>query len=139
MHPDELIGLWDSAPFDFGALEATRLALLADGHGWSELANAAGARNVRRLTWDEPRPGVIELRYALAIDVKAGGAHERDYEFIRARYTVIGEAEGEAVLRLSELVDFARRFALRKRNVAMTDDPSHDLVPYEESSPGPVS
>jgi hypothetical protein len=127
VHPDRLIGLWDSASLDFGAMEATKLALLPDGRGWTELANAAGALDVRRLTWDVPRPDVIELRYALAIDGNTG-QQERDYEFVRTQYSA-----GENALRLSEPIDFARQFALTKRSVDVTDDPSHELVPYEES------
>ena len=126
VHPEELIGLWDSAPFDFGAMEATKLALLPDGRGWTELANAAGAQNVRRLTWDVPRPDVIELRYALAIDARAG-EQEPDYEFLRTQYSV-----GEDALRVSEPVDFARRFGLEKRDVGVADDPSYEVVPYGE-------
>ena len=128
VHPDELIGLWDSAPYDFGAMEATKLALLPDGRGWSELANAAGAQDVRRLTWEVPRPGLIELRYVRAIDANTG-EQEPDYEFVRTHY-----AAGETALRLSEPVDFARQFELTKRGVAVTDDPSHELVPYDETA-----
>jgi hypothetical protein len=127
VHPDGLIGLWDSAPFDFGATEATKLALLPDGRGWSELANAAGARDVRRLTWEVPRPGVIELRYVRAIDANTG-KQVPDYEFVRTQY-----AAGETALRLAEPVDFARQFGLAKRGVAVTDDPSHELVPYGDA------
>lgn len=124
VHPDELIGLWDSAPFEYGVMEATMLALLPDGRGWSELANVAGTLQVRRLTWDVSWPGVIELRFTVAIDVAAGD-HEPDSEFIRARYSV-----SEAELRLSEPVEDARQFALKKRDVGVADDPSAELVPY---------
>ena len=127
VHPDELIGLWDSAPYDFGAMEATKLALLPDGRGWSELANAAGARDVRRLTWEVPRAGLIELRYVRAIDANTG-KQEPDYEFVRTHYTA-----AESALRLSEPVDFARQFGLAKRGVGVTDDPSHEVVPYDET------
>ena len=126
VHPNELIGLWDSAPLDFGAMEATKIALLADGRGWTELANAAGALHVRRLTWEVPRPDVVELRYAFAIDGNTG-EQEPDYEFLRTQYSV-----GEDALRVSEPVDFARRFGLEKRDVGVVDDPSYEVVPYGE-------
>jgi hypothetical protein len=126
VHPDELIGLWDSAPFEYGAMEATMLALLPDGRGWSEWANSGGALQVRRLTWVVPRPDVLELRYDLEIDVTTG-EWEPDNEFVRTRYSL-----SETELRLSELVDYARQFALKKRDVAVTDDPSYELVPYGE-------
>ena len=66
------------------------------------------------------------MRYALAIDGNSG-RQERDYEFVRTQYSA-----GENALRLSEPIDFARQFALAKRRVDVTDDPSYELVPYEE-------
>ena len=130
VHPEDLIGLWDSAPFEYGVMESTRLALLPDGRGWTEPANGGGTLQVRRLTWDVPRPDVIELRYALAIDVAAAG-QEPDYEFVRTRYSI-----DEKELRLSELVDNVRQFALQKRDVDVRDDASHELVPYKDAAPG---
>lgn len=130
VHPEDLIGLWDSAPFEYGVMEATRLALLPDGRGWTEMANAGGMLQVRRLTWDVPRQDVIELRYALAIDV-AAAEQEPDYEFVRTRYSV-----DEKELRLSEPIDCARQFALQKRDVDVRDDASHELVPYTDEEPG---
>jgi hypothetical protein len=130
VHPEDLIGLWDSAPFEYGVMEATRLALLPDGRGWTELANAGGTPQIRRLAWDVPRPDVIELRYALEIDV-ATAAQKPDYEFVRSRYSI-----DEKELRLTELVDNTRQFTLQKRDVDVRDDASHELVPYEDSAPG---
>ena len=124
VYPDELIGLWDSGPFEYGVMESTSLALLPDGRGWSQVANFGGLLHVRRLTWEVPRPNVVELRYALAID-GGTGEQEPDFEFVRAKYSV-----DEKALRLSEPVDFARQFALEKRDVSVRDDPSYELVPY---------
>lgn len=105
MQPEELIGLWDSAPLDFGATESTRLALLPDGGGWTAVAGPGGTPRVRELAWDCPKPDVLELRYT-------------DYEFVRAQYTLLTEA-----LRLSQHVDSARQFALSRRDVSSDDRP----------------
>lgn len=101
-----MIGLWDSAPYDFGATESTALALVGDGSGWTAVGGPAGAATrVRKLAWDCPKPEVLEIRY-------------EDYEFVRARYTVREDA-----LHLSQTVDSARQFALVRRDVTGTDVP----------------
>lgn len=111
MQAEELIGLWDSAPLDFGATESTRLALLPNGRGWTAVAGPAGETRVRELTWDCPKPDLIELRYT-------------DYEFVRAHYTL-----GIEALHLSQHVDSARQFALSRRDVTSDyrpEAPAHE-------------
>lgn len=113
MQPEELIGLWDSAPYDFGATESTRLALLADGGGWTAVTGrsadagvggaARPAPRVRRLTWDCPRPELLEIRYD-------------DYEFVRTQYTLLPDT-----LHLSQHLDSAHQFALTCREVTRQD------------------
>lgn len=113
MQPEELIGLWDSAPYDFGATESTRLALLADGGGWTAVTGrsadagtgdaARPAPRLRTLTWDCPRPELLEIRYD-------------DYEFVRAQYTLLPDT-----LHLSQHLDSARQFALTSREVPRQD------------------
>jgi hypothetical protein len=107
-----MIGLWDSAPYDFGAGESTALALLADGSGWTLVSTAAAraediapAARVRRLTWDCPKPEVLEIHYD-------------DYEFVRAQYSVRTDT-----LHLSQQLDSARQFALTRREVTPADTP----------------
>jgi hypothetical protein len=107
-----MIGLWDSAPYDFGASESTALALLADGSGWTavsgrsaEAEDAEPTARVRRLTWNCPKPEVLEIHYD-------------DYEFVRAQYSVRTDA-----LHLSQQLDSARQFALTRRTVTQADTP----------------
>lgn len=139
-HPSELVGLWSSDPYDYGVMESTDLALLADGSGWSAMRNVAGVLQVRRLRWDSPAPGVLELAYAICITGRwwmEGGEEraeveesEADDERIRAQYglkmdvTGIG-GEPFAALWLSELVDFAGKFGLGRRSVSAADDPMY--------------
>lgn len=149
MHAEELIGLWESGPYDFGATESTSLALLADGRGWTSVAantpagagstadpagSARAARpmptRVRRLSWDCPKPGVLEVRYELAIDL-AAGRRDPDYEFIRAQYTLLPDRpdrSDESALHLSQHVDSARQFALARREISADDDPAKGLA-----------
>src|SRR5690606_22906816 len=49
--PDELIGLWDSAPYAYGSIESSTLALLSDGTGWATWESVAGARELVLLAW----------------------------------------------------------------------------------------
>lgn len=131
MQPEEMIGLWNSAPYDFGATESTALALLPDGTGWTAVTgpgpgsgsaepptttsdaaaasmDATGAPSparVRTLAWDCPKPEILEIRYD-------------DYEFVRAQYTLRADA-----LRLSQQVDSSRQFALSRREVTPADSP----------------
>ena len=110
MQPEELIGLWDSAPYDFGATESTALALVADGSGWTAVSvraagTAGSAARVRQLTWDCPKPDVLEIRYD-------------DFEFVRAQYTL-----REETLHLSQDLDSSRQFALTRREVKPDDIP----------------
>lgn len=133
MHPAELIGQWDSAPYNFGAMETTELALLPDGRGWTRLQNAAGADDVRRLNWDCPKPGVLELRYTLLV---SDGRARHDDEFVRAQCTLLTDTPPPSstsveALHLSVLVDFARQFGLVRREVSIADDPTAQLAPYE--------
>lgn len=131
--PAELVGLWDSVPYSFGAMETTMLALLADGRGWTSVYGLPGLLQLRRLTWRRPSAGVIELRYTVSIDSES--ASEPDYEFVRAQYTLLRDTsvlqpEPFQALHLTVHVDFARQFGLTKRDVSITDDPAYDLVPY---------
>lgn len=116
MQPKELIGLWDSAPLDFGATESTRLALAPDGTGWTAVTSPTGPPRVRELAaWDCPKPDVLELRYA-------------DYEFVRTQFTVRTE-----VLQVTQLVESARQFALARRDVPQ-DEASRAGAPEEAAN-----
>ncbi|WP_343450597.1 hypothetical protein [Micromonospora oryzae] len=58
-----LVGLWDSGPYDYGVMEASWICLRGDGTGWSAWANAAGGASLSQLTWICPHEGQVELRY----------------------------------------------------------------------------
>lgn len=143
MHRNELVGLWQSDPYDYGVMESTDLALLPDGTGWTATRNMAGALHLRRLHWRSPEPGALELAYALWIWgdwwIEQEREHacirsvELDEESVQVRYTLQTD---ETVLRdgrfdalwLSEPVDFARAFGIRRRDVSTADDPTSGLV-----------
>src|SRR5690606_35527416 len=61
----ELIGLWDTHPYDYGLLETSSLVFRGDGTGWSTWENAAGGISVRRFTWRCPSSDTVELRYTV--------------------------------------------------------------------------
>jgi hypothetical protein len=42
---DDLVGLWDSAPFDYGVMESSQLGLLADGTGRGVRSTFGGGWN----------------------------------------------------------------------------------------------
>jgi hypothetical protein len=60
---ENLVGLWDSGPYDYGAMESSWVCLRDDGTGWTAWANAAGGASLSRLTWSCPHEGKVELRY----------------------------------------------------------------------------
>lgn len=51
MNDDELVGVWDSGPFDAGAMESSRLVLRADGSGWAVWDSAGGGMELTWLSW----------------------------------------------------------------------------------------
>jgi len=57
----ELVGLWDSGPFDYGAMESSRIGLRADGTGWGEWSSFGGGMELIVFTWRSPDAGVLEL------------------------------------------------------------------------------
>jgi len=56
---DEVVGLWDSGPFAYGAMESSEFALLGNGAGWAVWMNAAGGMELTRLVWH--RTGVTTI------------------------------------------------------------------------------
>ncbi|MFF3855905.1 hypothetical protein [Micromonospora sp. NPDC002575] len=62
MWDEDLVGLWDSGPYDYGVMESSWVCLRADGTGWSAWANVGGA-SLSQLTWICPQEGKVELRY----------------------------------------------------------------------------
>jgi hypothetical protein len=43
-----LVGLWDSGPYDYGAMESSWLGFLPDGRGWSGWESASGGMEMTR-------------------------------------------------------------------------------------------
>lgn len=66
---DDIVGLWDSFPFEYGSMEASQLGLLSDGTGWGSWSNFGGAMELVRLTWSRPGPGALEM---VELDVVSG-------------------------------------------------------------------
>lgn len=59
---DGLVGRWNSAPFDYGAMESSELGFLPDGRGWSVWASAGEGLSATRFRWHCPAPGRLVLR-----------------------------------------------------------------------------
>lgn len=58
---NDLVALWDSGPYDYGATESHTLAYLPDGTGWGTWANAAGGFELVTLVWSAPGPGLVTI------------------------------------------------------------------------------
>ncbi|XVU21850.1 hypothetical protein ACQPZJ_31870 [Actinoplanes sp. CA-054009] len=141
------MGLWDSAPYEYGSMEASCVAFHADGSGWSVWENAGGAAltTIRwaRLgpaavrvvevetffgTWAEAPPGVRRLVPGDPdddLDEAAGGGgdvHELRYEIVE---DVPPLADGPmVVLRLAEPYEGSPVYALSRRDVGPDDAPT---------------
>lgn len=129
MRDENLVGLWDSSPYDYGAMESSWVCLRRDGTGWTAVANT-GSAAVSQLTWDCPRDGEVELRYSWTASGRwAAGApfilaeidEQGPYdELVRTRYSVGTETPPMAdapvtALHLDKDVEFVRRLALVNR------------------------
>lgn len=134
----ELVGLWDSGPYDYGAMESSSLALLGDGSGWSGWQNVAGAMSVGRFRWSCPEVGMVELRYSSVVSgswepgnpgfARVEG-RRADNTVLRTTYTIgrdttVMSSGGFTALWLAEPVEFACQYGLRTREVGVADDPS---------------
>jgi len=140
--PAELVGLWDSGPYDYGAMESSSVALLADGSGWSTWANSGGVMSVRRFTWSCPAPGMLRLAYTTEITgpwepgglvLAAVDEQEPDDTVVLTAYTIGSDvtplaAEPFTALRLAEPVEYVRAYALLRRDVTDADDPARSVV-----------
>lgn len=139
----ELAGHWNSAPFDYGAMESSELGLLPDGSGWSLWANAAGGLTVTGLLWRRPEPGLLELD---ARWITSGQWQRTDgpwqfssidadapcREVTRTRYTIAAVQTplgGEVVqaLLLEKPVEFSYRYARGDRDIHPDQYPAHGI------------
>ncbi|MFI6761858.1 hypothetical protein ACIBF5_22225 [Micromonospora sp. NPDC050417] len=130
MRDENLVGLWDSSPYDYGSMESSWVCLRRDGTGWTAVANT-GSAAVSQLTWDCSAEGEVELRYTwtasgswapgtpfILAEVDEEGPYD---ERVRTRYSVGTDmapmADSPATaLRLEESVEFTQRFALMTRD-----------------------
>jgi hypothetical protein len=138
---DELVGLWDSQPFEYGSMEASQLALLADGSGWAVWANAAGGLELTVLewqrldanhfgiaekqlisgTWDSTRPGCVMCNESpMSVDDSA----QFEYELFPQVPPLADSLVPVQALRLDKSFQFARTYALIRRDVVEADRPS---------------
>lgn len=127
MRDENLVGLWDSSPYDYGSMESSWVCLRRDGTGWSALANT-GSAAVSQLVWDCPREGEVELRYTwtasgswvpgtpFVLDrIDEEGPYD---ELVRTRYSTSVDIADPPVtdLHVEQSVEFAHRFALLARD-----------------------
>ncbi|WP_405430849.1 hypothetical protein [Micromonospora sp. NBC_00617] len=132
MRDEDLVGLWDSGPYDYGAMETSSVCLRGDGTGWTAWANAVGGASLSNLTWSCPEEGAVEMRYTwtvsgsgspgtppVLVEIEEDGP---DHTVVRTRYAVridtppLGDGPVTS-LHVDESVEFARRFALLTRDV----------------------
>ncbi|WP_146247246.1 hypothetical protein [Micromonospora arborensis] len=143
MRDENLVGFWDSSPYDYGSMESSWLCLRRDGTGWTAVANT-GSAAVSQLTWDCPRDGEVELRYTwtasgrwapgtpfILAEIDEQGPYD---ELVRTRYSVGTETppvEDAPVtaLHLDKSVEFTHRFALASRE---TDQSESEATPAAE-------
>ncbi|WP_229401474.1 hypothetical protein [Micromonospora okii] len=138
MRDADLVGLWDSGPYDLGVMESSWLCLRDDGTGWSSWANVGGS-SASRLTWACRGEGEVELRYVWTVSGRWHGTgllpavDEVDEEgpddaVVRTRYRVAPDTPpvGPVVtaLVLDEPVEFCHRFGLVRRDLAGLTDPT---------------
>ncbi|MFK3978939.1 hypothetical protein ACI2K4_01035 [Micromonospora sp. NPDC050397] len=129
MRDENLVGLWETAPYDYGAMESSWVCLRPDGTGWSAVANL-GSAAVSQLVWDCPVDGEVELRWTWTASgrwapgtpfVLAETDEEGPYEeVVRTRYATVTETapfadSPTAALAFEDSVEFCHRFALVTR------------------------
>ncbi|MFC3448529.1 hypothetical protein [Amycolatopsis speibonae] len=142
MNPAELVGLWSSEPYEYGSMELTELALLADGRGWSLFENSGGAYEIERLTWNAPEPGRLELHTHLYVSAEFGEKQveveqqspldgRQNVAYTLTEDTTVLEPVGFVALHLSERVVVRSRFGLTRREVTVADDRTHAVLPYD--------
>ncbi|MFE2271366.1 hypothetical protein ACFXB4_19230 [Streptomyces lavendulae] len=146
---ERLTGLWDSAPLEQGAMEASALVFLPDGRGWSRFESFSSELSVGRFHWHCPGPGLLELRYTWRVDGQWGSDADGfavvehsgpDDELIRTGYRVDGGTPSPSAapgaggaaprLTLDHPVELAHAFAHLRRPVGPADDPSAAVLPY---------
>ena len=134
MPADDLIGLWDSAPFDYGSMESSKLALLPDGTGWGEWANAAGGMELILLDWRLAEDGTLEITGRELFSGRWESSHPGHLVHAKPpllvgttdqyRYQLV-ESPSRS-LKLAEPLLFTDEYAFVRREITVADRPSVD-------------
>lgn len=135
---DELVGLWDSAPYDYGAMESSELALLADATGWGTWMSASGAMSVVALRWRRLDPTTIVVT-ELELTSGSWDPDRRDVilreepstaleDITTVRYELVMEipplmSAVKRTLKLRPSLMFATTFAYVRANISEADRP----------------
>ncbi len=144
VYDENLVGLWDSGPYDNGAMESSWLGFLPDGRGWSAWANVGGEIDVGRFRWHCPEPATLELRYEWQVSGEWSGARDPlrfssidsrlpDNEVLSAGYAIMLDkiyADEFTALHLAKHVQYCSTYALVQRALSLEDDPAHHLAPW---------
>jgi hypothetical protein len=142
--PDELVGLWDSALYGYGAMESSTLAILPDGTGWATWENAAGGSELVLVTWARNGANdfsITELQ--LISGVWRSGQQNKIFHtdppsitagVTRLRYELVQEtpplaSELMSALKLDRPFMFSQAYALSRRAVTREDQPIAIEVP----------
>lgn len=144
MHTDTLlIGRWDSGIYDLGSMEASEVALLADGGGWTMWHNAAGGLSVTGLRWWCPEPRRLAIREVWQAD----GQWQPDGPDQWRSFRLFGDAAKTTVtayridrrteyrgvgpfvaLHTAEPVEGIRSYQKRTRHVSPSECRAYDLI-----------
>lgn len=141
-----LVGHWSSLPFSYGVMEASELAFLGDGRGWSTWFNTEGLC-VTRFTWRCPESGVLELSAQWMVQgtlshepgppaFSSMESAERLDEVTRHRYVVgpavpMPGAEPLTALSFEDPVEFCHQFARGTALIRPEEDPTHLTLPCQ--------
>ncbi|WP_405395206.1 hypothetical protein [Microbispora hainanensis] len=149
MDHSDLVGVWDSVPYDYGALETCWLAFLQDGRGWAAWANLADGIEVSRFRWCCPAANVLELRYewhasgdwrqtgsSLAFTTITG--EQWDSEVVRTGFAIEPDEAVMAqtpftALHLEPDSLLCQDYACVRREVSIDDDPAQSISPWPSS------
>lgn len=140
MADERLVGYWSDKDLYLGGMEATDIAFRADGTGWTNWSNAAGAFEIVRFRWQAASDAalVLHLREPVSGTWNLDGGtvthQQRDREPLNEQLSLSYEiAEGQnAVSNPATVLRFDRhvidgigsnQFAFERRLAASERDP----------------
>ncbi|WP_331767665.1 hypothetical protein [Embleya sp. NBC_00896] len=137
----ELLGLWDSGPYDLGSMENSQVAFLADGDGWTLWHNAAGGQSVAAFRWSCPEPNTLVMREKWSAEGVWRGEEPAGWRTLSlsdgppavTRYwvnpvTVVRGMGPFVGVRFRDPVEGTRGYKLLERTVTAQDCPAYELV-----------